>query len=67
MTCQNQHSGLTETMRGRIYLFVGLLGTEVVFEGIYTRSDGAETSPFLASAVYNAAQWPVEEEPEPTS
>jgi hypothetical protein len=58
LTCQNQHSGLTEWIRGRIFLFEGLLGTVVRLEGVYTRSDGAETSPFIAEAEYNEEQWP---------
>lgn len=63
LTCQNQRSGLTEWIRGRVLLRTTLMGTVVRLEGIYSRSDNAETSWFEADANYNAAQWPTEEEP----
>ena len=58
LQCENQHSGLTEWLRGRIGPVETLLGTFVLFEGIYTRSDNAETSVFEAEAIFNPNQWP---------
>ncbi len=59
LECQNQKTGLTEWMRGRILLVMLPNGLVTIkFEGIYTRSDLAETSWFEANCWYNPEQWP---------
>jgi hypothetical protein len=62
LQAENQQSGLTEWLRGRIWVHTTLLGTVVRFEGIYQRSDDAETNWFELDAYYNADQWPEDEE-----
>ena len=58
LQCQNQHSGLTEWIRGRIFQTEDLLlGPILKLEAVYTRSDGAETSPFIAVAEQNQTFW----------
>ncbi len=62
LTTDNQKTKLTEWMRGRIWIHTTPLGITVKFEGIYTRSDDAETSWFEANAWYNPDQFAEEEE-----
>ncbi len=59
LECKNQKTGLMEWIRGRIFRLVLPTGIVIKFEGIYTRSDLAETDWFEANAWYNPEQWPV--------
>ncbi len=74
LECANQRTGLTEWMRGNMflgtYVYPILVDGEeeeveieaAIFEGVYTRSDGAETSGFYLLGPSVESRWGTEEE-----